>query len=122
MSTLPLPPARTMPPPLPGGGNGNDLASPPSEAAFDAAAAAAGLSPWKGASSPSRSSTTTTKRPLTLYARPAAAPLLRLAARAARGALAAHERSLGIRYALPHLQIIAVPDFSANAMENWGEF
>ena len=101
---------------MPPGGDGGRLSSPPSKAAFDAAAAAAGLAPWNSRSSSSPSE----KRPLTLYARPAAAPLLRLAARAARGALAAHERSLGTRYALPHLQIIAVPDFSANAMENWG--
>lgn len=112
---LPLPPPRTKMPPI---GN-EDFASPPSEAAFDAAAAAAGLAPWMRAPSPSFSSTK--QRPLTLYAREAAAPLLRLAARAARGALAAHERALGTRYALPHLQVIAVPDFSANAMENWGE-
>lgn len=96
----------------------------PSEEAFDAAAAAAGLSPWRSASPPHAShssSSSSPKRPLMLYARPAAAPLLRLAARAARGALAAHERALGTSYALPHLQVIAVPDFSANAMENWGE-
>ena len=85
---------------MPPGGDGGRLSSPPSKAAFDAAAAAAGLAPWNSRSSSSPSE----KRPLTLYARPAAAPLLRLAARTARGALAAHERSLGTRYALPHLQ------------------
>jgi len=127
-AALPLPPPRTMPP-LAGDGNeeGQNLSLPPSEDAFDAAAAAAGLSPWRkpltasSSSSPSHSSKLLW-RPLTLYARPAAAPLLGLAARAARGALAAHERALGTAYALPHLQVIAVPDFSANAMENWGEW
>lgn len=34
--------------------------------------------------------------------------------------LAFYEKYFGIRYPLPKLDVIAVPDFSASAMENWG--
>ena len=38
----------------------------------------------------------------------------------ARRLLAAYEEYFGIRYPLPKLDLLAIPDFAAGAMENWG--
>lgn len=34
--------------------------------------------------------------------------------------LAAYEEMLGVEYALSKLDLVAIPDFQAGAMENWG--
>lgn len=44
----------------------------------------------------------------------------RFALSLAKRLLAEYERYFGIRYPLPKLDLIAVPDFAAGAMENWG--
>lgn len=36
------------------------------------------------------------------------------------GLLEAMENFTGVEYALPKLDLLAIPDFSAGAMENWG--
>ena len=59
-------------------------------------------------------------RELRVWGIPPAAPQLTRAARLAAVSLVAHERVLRIAYSLPKLDLVAVPDFSAGAMENWG--
>ncbi|MCL5099915.1 MAG: M1 family metallopeptidase [Candidatus Marsarchaeota archaeon] len=43
-----------------------------------------------------------------------------MALKYARGFIAFYERYFRIRYPLPKVDLIAIPDFSAGAMENWG--
>jgi hypothetical protein len=45
---------------------------------------------------------------------------LEFAADTAAAILPAYEAALGLAYPLPKLDLVAVPDFSAGAMENWG--
>lgn len=45
---------------------------------------------------------------------------LQYAADAAAAMLPAYEAALGVAYPLEKLDLVAVPDFSAGAMENWG--
>lgn len=45
---------------------------------------------------------------------------LQFAADTAAAVLPAYEKALGVPYALPKLDLVAIPDFSAGAMENWG--
>lgn len=46
---------------------------------------------------------------------------LQYAADAAAAILPAYEAALGVPYPLEKLDLVAIPDFSAGAMENWGE-
>lgn len=45
---------------------------------------------------------------------------LEYAADTAAAILPAYESALGVPYSLPKLDLVAIPDFSAGAMENWG--
>ena len=45
---------------------------------------------------------------------------LKLALEVATNILPAYERLFGVAYSLPKLDLVAIPDFAAGAMENWG--
>jgi puromycin-sensitive aminopeptidase len=71
------------------------------------------------------SSSSTTANPLlprnvTVWSTPDQISNLDYAADAAAAILPAYEAALGTAYALPKLDLVAIPDFSAGAMENWG--
>ncbi len=55
-----------------------------------------------------------------VYATPGKAPLCRMALSYAKKFVAFYEKYFGINYPLPKVDLIAIPDFAAGAMENWG--
>jgi aminopeptidase N len=59
-------------------------------------------------------------RNVTVWGTPDQISNLDYAADAAAAILPAYEAALGTAYALPKLDLVAIPDFSAGAMENWG--
>ncbi|KAL4530099.1 hypothetical protein Ndes2526B_g04856 [Nannochloris sp. 'desiccata'] len=73
----------------------------------------------------STTSSSTTADPLlhrnvTVWGTPDQISNLDYAADVAASILPAYEAALGTAYALPKLDLVAIPDFSAGAMENWG--
>ena len=59
-------------------------------------------------------------RNVTVWGTPDQISNLDYAADAAAAIVPAYESVLGTAYALPKLDLVAIPDFSAGAMENWG--
>jgi aminopeptidase N len=59
-------------------------------------------------------------RNVTVWGTPDQISNLNYAADVAAAILPAYEAALGTAYALPKLDLVAIPDFSAGAMENWG--
>ncbi|KDD71243.1 hypothetical protein H632_c5473p0, partial [Helicosporidium sp. ATCC 50920] len=57
---------------------------------------------------------------VTVWGLPLRRDQLDVAADAAAAALPYYEAALQTKYPLPKLDLVAVPDFSAGAMENWG--
>lgn len=61
-----------------------------------------------------------TKRDITIWGIPSQVEHLEFAANATATILPFYEKSLGVAYSLPKLDLVAIPDFAAGAMENWG--
>lgn len=61
-----------------------------------------------------------TPRNITVWGTPDQIANLEFAADAAAAILPAYEAAFGTAYTLPKLDLVAIPDFSAGAMENWG--
>lgn len=59
-------------------------------------------------------------RNVTVWATPDQIANLEFAASVASKVVPYYERTFGVAYPLPKLDLVAVPDFSAGAMENWG--
>lgn len=57
---------------------------------------------------------------INIYVRRNAVDGVTQAAEVAPKLLAALESFLGLKYALPKLDLVSIPDFAAGAMENWG--
>ena len=64
--------------------------------------------------------TSTEPRTVTVWGLPHQLANLEYAADAAAAMLPVYENAFGLAYALPKLDLVAIPDFSAGAMENWG--
>lgn len=62
----------------------------------------------------------TTNPNINVYVRPDAVASAALAADLAPKILAEIESFTGVKYALPKLDLVAIPDFYFGAMENWG--
>lgn len=58
--------------------------------------------------------------PIRLWTTPDAIQNMPFALGAAQKVLPRYEQAFGSKYPLPALQILAVPDFAPQAMENWG--
>lgn len=65
-------------------------------------------------------SSTSSPRNLTVWATPDQIGNLKFAASVASKIVPYYERTFGVAYPLQKLDLVAVPDFSAGAMENWG--
>ena len=59
-------------------------------------------------------------RRVSVWGPPGRVANLEFAADVAAKVLPAFEAAFGVPYALPKLDLVAIPDFSAGAMENWG--
>ena len=67
-----------------------------------------------------RISTSLGKLRISVLSVPGKKALCSMALQYAKRFVAFYERYFGIRYPLPKVDLIAIPDFSAGAMENWG--
>ena len=68
----------------------------------------------------SASGQTVDGKPITVWTTPGKETNGRFAIETARAGLAFYEEYFGIKYPLPKLDMVALPDFAFGAMENWG--
>lgn len=59
-------------------------------------------------------------RPVSIYGTPQRAQQLQFALTVTAAVLTAFEQLFGVPFTLPKLDLVAIPDFGAGAMENWG--